>query len=137
MSKVKVLGEMYGIEITKPWSNKMYEHNDSVAEAMKQNIIEALNAAHSIDDYETLSALCKCICGYGMSNQLLKKNFKLLVVNSMNKKFNVDKWNESKTAFLSNQDNLVISDHRTRQFDTLNVNQKKHLSKLNWGVFNL
>ena len=69
MSKVKVLGKMYGIEITKPWSNKMYEHNDSVAEAMKQNIIEALNAAHSIDDYETLSALCKCICGYGMSNQ--------------------------------------------------------------------
>jgi hypothetical protein len=74
---------------------------------------------------------------YGMSNQLLKKKFKLLVVNSMNKKFNVDKWNESKTAFLSNQDNLVISDHRTRQFDTLNVNQKKQLSKLNWGVFNL
>ena len=72
-----------------------------------------------------------------MSNQLLKKKFKLLVVNSKNKKFNVDKWNESKTAFLSNQDNLVISDHRTRQFDTLNVNQKKQLSKLNWGVFNL
>jgi hypothetical protein len=69
MSKVKVLGTMYGIEITKPWSMEMYEHNDKVAIEAKQNIFEAINAAHAIDDYQTLSALCKCICGYGMSNE--------------------------------------------------------------------
>ena len=28
----------YGIEITKPWSKDMYEHNEKVSEEMKQNI---------------------------------------------------------------------------------------------------
>ena len=30
----------YGIEITKPWSREMYDHNDIVSEEMKKNIIE-------------------------------------------------------------------------------------------------
>ena len=30
----------YGIEITKPWSKEMYDHNDIVSEEMKKNIIK-------------------------------------------------------------------------------------------------
>ncbi len=30
----------YGIEISKPWSKEMYEHNDIVSEEMKKNIIQ-------------------------------------------------------------------------------------------------
>jgi len=30
----------YGIEISKPWSKEMYEHNDIVSEEMKKNIIK-------------------------------------------------------------------------------------------------
>jgi len=30
----------YGIEITKPWSREMYDHNDIVSEEMKKNIIK-------------------------------------------------------------------------------------------------
>ena len=30
----------YGIEITKPWSREMYDHNDKVSEEMKKNIIK-------------------------------------------------------------------------------------------------
>ena len=30
----------YGIEITKPWSKEMYDHNDMVSEEMKKNIIK-------------------------------------------------------------------------------------------------
>ena len=49
MSKVKVLGKQYGIEITKPWSNEMYEHNDKVADLMKQSISESLQIAYTLD----------------------------------------------------------------------------------------
>ena len=30
----------YGIQITKPWSKEMYDHNDIVSEEMKKNIIK-------------------------------------------------------------------------------------------------
>ena len=70
-----------------------------------------------------------------MSNQLLKKGFKLLIVNSENKKFNVHDWINSKTAFLKNQEKLVISDHRTREFDLLTNDKKKELINMNWGIF--
>jgi hypothetical protein len=72
---------------------------------------------------------------FGMSTQLLKKGFKLLIVNSENKKFNVDDWIDSKTAFLKNQEKLVISDHRTREFDLLSNDKKKELINMNWGIF--
>ena len=29
----------YGIEITKPWSKEMYDHNEKVAEEMKANLM--------------------------------------------------------------------------------------------------
>ena len=40
MSKAKKSPKVqYGIEITKPWSKEMYDHNDMVSEEMKKNII--------------------------------------------------------------------------------------------------
>lgn len=42
MTKTKVLGEMYGITITRPFNSEMYRHNDKVAEIMKKNIIKAI-----------------------------------------------------------------------------------------------
>jgi hypothetical protein len=33
----------YGIQITKPWSKEMYDHNDIVSEEMKKNIIKKWN----------------------------------------------------------------------------------------------
>ena len=41
MSKAKKSPKnQYGIEITKPWSKEMYDHNDMVSEEMKKNIIQ-------------------------------------------------------------------------------------------------
>ena len=41
MSKAKKSPKVqYGIEITKPWSKEMYDHNDIVSEEMKKNIIK-------------------------------------------------------------------------------------------------
>ena len=57
----------------------------------------------------------------------------MYLVNSDNQKFSINKWFQSRTAFLSNQEKLVISDHRTREFDNLNSNNKDKLKKINWG----
>ena len=37
----------YGIEITKPFSKEMYDHNDRVAEEMKRNILSEIHLAYS------------------------------------------------------------------------------------------
>lgn len=42
MSRVKKSPKIeYGIEIVKPWSSEMYDHNDKVSEEMKKNILDA------------------------------------------------------------------------------------------------
>ena len=65
MSKVKVLGNQYGIEITKPWSQEMYKHNDTVASEMKENIFQALNKAYSDNNETALREIGKSVCAYG------------------------------------------------------------------------
>ena len=65
MSKVKVLGMEYGIEITKPWSPDMYEHNDKVSVAMKEAIFEALTKAYKEDNEGDVRTISKAICAYG------------------------------------------------------------------------
>jgi hypothetical protein len=74
---MKKIDTQYGIEITKPFSKQMYEHNDKVAEEMKANIVKQWNALiHKIDpetdwenfgDDENVVKLQKGICysGFG------------------------------------------------------------------------
>jgi len=46
MSKAKKSPKVqYGIEITKPWSKEMYDHNDMVSEEIKSNILKAWESA--------------------------------------------------------------------------------------------
>lgn len=66
MSKVKVLGKKYGIEITKPWNDAMYNHNDEVAEVMKERIMDALTEALKSHDEVRMRDIQKYICAYGM-----------------------------------------------------------------------
>ena len=66
----------YGIEITKPHSKDMYNHNDQVAEEMKRNIISEIHLAYSqaIGDIaanggmdageKRLRKIVECIAGY-------------------------------------------------------------------------
>ena len=42
----KPIEKKYGIEITKPFSKKMYKHNDSVAEEMRTNVAEKIYDAY-------------------------------------------------------------------------------------------
>ena len=77
MRKKKEPTFAYGIEITKPFSKEMYDHNDMVAKEMKENILKQWNALiHGIDmdtdwedfrDDESVVKLQKLVCysGYG------------------------------------------------------------------------
>jgi len=47
MKKAKKV--QYGIEIVKPWSKAMYDHNDQVAEAVKVKVFEMWTAACDMD----------------------------------------------------------------------------------------
>ena len=78
MSKAKKSPKVqYGIEITKPWSREMYDHNDMVSEEMKKNIIQKWEALiYEIDPetdwimFEAESSISKlqrgiCYSGFG------------------------------------------------------------------------
>lgn len=43
MKKAKEITTKYGIAIVKPWSSEMYDHNEKVAEQMKDNIFVVLS----------------------------------------------------------------------------------------------
>ena len=86
---MKKIDTQYGIEITKPFSKQMYEHNDKVAEEMKANIVKQWNALiHGIDmdtdwedfgDDESTVKLQKLVCysGYGSGYTLRDVNNEL------------------------------------------------------------
>ena len=86
MSKAKKSPKVqYGIEITKPWSKEMYDHNDMVSEEMKKNIINKWDKLlkefgelnmdtpwEILQDYADIVKLQKGICysGYGSGDTL-------------------------------------------------------------------
>ena len=59
-----ILGEQFGITVTRPWSKEMYDHNDDIASTMKNNIFEALNEVKDSEDEDSLRELSKHICYY-------------------------------------------------------------------------
>jgi len=78
MRKKKEPTFAYGIEITKPYSKEMYDHNDMVAEEMKTNILNKWEALISnidkdlewedvFSDNSSIVKLQKLVCfsGYG------------------------------------------------------------------------
>jgi len=57
--KNKIKNMKYGIEITKPWSKEMYDHNDKVAELMKAEILLSIkNNKNNWDKLNELIQLC-------------------------------------------------------------------------------
>ena len=65
MSKVKVLGTKYGIEITRPWSKEMYAHNEKIAAQMKGAITIAIANAYDSDNQGQMEIIGKAINAYG------------------------------------------------------------------------
>jgi hypothetical protein len=62
---MKTLGTKYGINITKPWNQDMYTHNEKIGEIMKTNIKKALIKAYSEDDEKSLREISKAVVAHG------------------------------------------------------------------------
>ena len=60
---VKKYGTKYGIDIVKPWSTEMYDHNDEVAKKMKTSIKQKVITAYAHDKDDKIHEFAKYICG--------------------------------------------------------------------------
>ena len=69
----------------------------------------------------------------GISNQLIKRGFKLLIINSDNNKFNINDWKKSETYCLSNQSKLIFKDNRTEEYENADYFEKNKRIKFCWG----
>ena len=52
----------YGIEITKPWSREMYDHNEELGEKFRIELMETLDRVVKLNDETELRKLSKAIC---------------------------------------------------------------------------
>lgn len=80
MTKYKVIGERYGVTITKPFSVEMYKHNDAVKEKMCANIVDGINSAYASRNRERLNIFSRALQGsiYGSSYTMANMHKELL-----------------------------------------------------------
>ena len=52
----------YGIEITKPWSIEMYDHNETLGEKLRIELMETLDKIVKYQDEGELRKFSKAIC---------------------------------------------------------------------------
>ena len=55
----------YGIEITKPWSREMYDHNEELGEKFRIELMETLDRVVKLNDETELRKFSKAICYHG------------------------------------------------------------------------
>lgn len=74
-------------------------------------------------------------CGRdGLSKFLLNQGLRLLVVGRHGEAYESTAWSESKTFWSSNQENLLIADNRTRQYETATHQLRLQLQQSAWGT---
>ena len=64
----------------------------------------------------------------------LKKGLKALVVDRYGKPYEKEKWAESSTYWIGEQNNLLVSDNQTRIYQAADSEKRKLMTKLAWGV---
>ena len=72
---------------------------------------------------------------YGLSSQLLKKGFELILINSDNKSFQIKEWKNSETFCLGSQKKLIFVDNRTEEYANCSREEREKRTKSCWGEF--
>lgn len=70
----------------------------------------------------------------GISNQLIKKGYQILVVNKFGETYVPNSWPESNTFWIEEQQNLLIEDNQTKLYCKANLYERKRLKELAWGT---
>lgn len=69
----------------------------------------------------------------GMTRQILDANLRALVVGRDGEAYEKERWPESRTFRSGAQDNLLVSDNRTRQYENADAETRRLLSLSTWG----
>jgi hypothetical protein len=67
--KPKIIGEQYGVIVTKPFSNEMYNHNTKVAGMMRIEIEKAIIKHEK--SFEKLNDIARSVTGYTFSRGMM------------------------------------------------------------------
>jgi hypothetical protein len=70
----------------------------------------------------------------GMTRQLKKIKFKIILANSKGQSYLEPNWIESEVFSYKNQKNLIVSDNRTRIYKSLSLKDKRIEQKFHWGI---
>ena len=68
-----------------------------------------------------------------ITNQVLKKGLKALIVDRRGNAYSSEQWAESDIFWRNGQENLLIADNQTRMYETADNQYKRTLTYLAWG----
>jgi hypothetical protein len=69
-----------------------------------------------------------------MTQQVLRMRLHCIVIDRYGTPFNISAWASSKTFWIDNQENLLISDNQTNNYHNASHQEKKLFNKIAWNV---
>ena len=90
-------------------------------------MLESLPMATKLDTYKFESGR------NGLTRQILKTGKKVIVVGKDGKGYEMQHWNESQTYWQDEQQNLLVSDNQTRDYQHAGADRRNYLSSVAWG----
>lgn len=69
-----------------------------------------------------------------LTNQILKRSLKCLVVDRCGMGWNVEGWKNSNTFWINRQEGLMIADNQTRKYMEASIKERESLTKDAWGT---
>ena len=68
-----------------------------------------------------------------ITKQVLSMGFDVVVIDRWGGNYNIEQWPDSKTFWIDDQQNLLISDNQTRLYEKAEEEEKSKLAYLAWG----
>lgn len=69
-----------------------------------------------------------------MTSQLLKKGYKVVVLDRYGKTYEPAQWKQSATFWINDQENLLVADNQTRMYTEASTKERKEMTRLAWGT---
>jgi hypothetical protein len=70
----------------------------------------------------------------GLTQQVFRKGMRVIVVGKDGTGYEKESWGESRTFWRANQENLLVADNQTRDFQNGTPERRRHLSTMAWGA---
>jgi len=89
-----------------------------------------------VKDVQTKMDACRFESGQeSLTRQVRREGLRVLVVNRFGNSYDIDRWADSGTFRIGNQDALVFSDNQTRNFDSMSPGERATHARITWGDY--